>query len=127
MARIAQREIQALQVTHYSGPLPHPEALERYNQIIPGAADRIISQFEQQAIHRQGLERHVVQSNTFCQKLGAFSALILGLAGIGGGVYLVHSGQSVPGLTTFFTSLCSLIGVFIYGKESQKRELKDKS
>jgi uncharacterized membrane protein len=127
LERIASRQVTAaLQVTQYSGPLPHPDALERYNQICPGAAERIIAQFENQALHRQSLEVKVVHSNTFCQKLGSVSALILGLAGICGGIYLVHAGQSTPGLATFFTSLCSLIGVFIYGRESQKKELGDK-
>jgi uncharacterized membrane protein len=114
------------QISAYSGPLPHPDALERYNQIVPGAADRIIAQFEKQAAHRQGLERKVVHSNTFCQKLGTISALLIGLAGVGGGIYLIHAGQSGSGLTAFFSTIGSLVGVFIYGKESQKRERQDK-
>lgn len=31
---------------HYSGPLPHPETLAKYDQIVPGAAERIITMAE---------------------------------------------------------------------------------
>jgi uncharacterized membrane protein len=126
LARIAQQQIQQVQFAHYSGPLPHPQALEHYNQIVPGAAERIIAQFENQAIHRQGLERKVVHSNTWCQKAGIICGFTLGLGGIGGGIYLIHAGQSAPGLATFFTTVSSLVAAFVYGKHSQKKELDEK-
>jgi uncharacterized membrane protein len=34
--------------TRFSGPLPPPEALAKYNDILPGAADRIITMAEHQ-------------------------------------------------------------------------------
>lgn len=30
----------------YSGPLPEPEALAKYDQIVPGAAERILTMAE---------------------------------------------------------------------------------
>ncbi|MFI5089399.1 MAG: DUF2335 domain-containing protein [Terriglobales bacterium] len=38
----------AAQVRFSAGPVPPPEALERYNQILPGAADRIMKMAESQ-------------------------------------------------------------------------------
>lgn len=41
----------------YSGPIPPPEALARYEEIQPGAADRIIKMAEKQQEHRMSLRQ----------------------------------------------------------------------
>ena len=38
-------------VEYFQGPVPPPEALERYESILPGCADRIVSMAEAQATH----------------------------------------------------------------------------
>ena len=43
--------------TALSGPLPPPEMLAQYEEILPGAAERILSMAERQAEHRQKMER----------------------------------------------------------------------
>ena len=48
--------IQLQQSTSFSGPLPHPEILERYNSAVPGGAERIIAMAEKQSDHRMRLE-----------------------------------------------------------------------
>jgi len=40
----------------YSGPIPHPNDLARYEEILPGAAERIMKMAELQAEHRRALE-----------------------------------------------------------------------
>lgn len=110
----------------YSGPLPPPEVLERFDRIVPGGAERIFKQFETQSAHRQKIESKVVASNAFVQIFGAISAFLLGLLAIGGGLYLVHEGRSIVGFGAFFMALASLVGVYVYGKKSQARERKAK-
>jgi uncharacterized membrane protein len=51
------------QVTQYSGPLPPSEELERYNQVVPGLADRLVTTFEKQASHRMELENWLLLLN----------------------------------------------------------------
>lgn len=58
----------AVEISRFSGPLPHPEDLAKYEQILPGAADRLIRMAEQQAAHRQNLEKAVIFSNLTMQK-----------------------------------------------------------
>ena len=43
--------------TALSGPLPPPEMLAQYEEILPGAAERILSMAERQAEHRQKMEQ----------------------------------------------------------------------
>lgn len=66
-APTAQQQLIArlgVQIERFSGPLPPPEVLEKYNAIEPGSANRIIRMAESQAQHRQSLERTVIESRT---------------------------------------------------------------
>jgi uncharacterized membrane protein len=53
----------------FTGPLPPPEVLAKYNETVPGLAERIICMAEQQAKHRQQIETTVIKSNSFVQRL----------------------------------------------------------
>jgi uncharacterized membrane protein len=111
----------------FSGPLPPPEALERYNQILPGAAERIVVMAESQHSHRLELEKHVITSNVAAQKLGTILGFVVAMTVVVGGIWLVHEGKSVAGLTAVITALASLVGVFLYSKREQQRELARKT
>jgi uncharacterized membrane protein len=111
----------------YSGPLPPPDALERYNQIVPGAAERIIAMAESQHAHRLGLERHVIESNVSAQKLGTILGFVVAMTAIIGGIWLIHEGKDAAGLASVLTSLGALVGVFLYSKHEQKKDLARKT
>ncbi len=111
----------------YSGPLPPPEALAKYEQILPGAADRILRMAEEQSAHRQHLEKVVIGSNSSTQQRGLVCAFIIAMSAICGGVWLSLKGMSGTGLTAIIGALGALVGVFVYGKSEQKKELKSKS
>jgi len=52
--------ISLTQVTHQllsAGPIPPPEILQHYEQIIPGAAERILVMAEEDAKHEHALEK----------------------------------------------------------------------
>ena len=61
--------------TSWSGPLPAPADLQLFEEIVPGAADRILTLTEKQSEHRMDLERSVVSENLKQSKLG--SSLVL--------------------------------------------------
>jgi len=109
------------------GPLPAPEALERYNQILPGAADRILAMAERQEQHRQELEQQVITSNISSQKLGVKLGFVIAMTAIVGGIGLALAGKSGAGLTSIIGALAALVGVFVYGKKHQGRELDEKA
>jgi uncharacterized membrane protein len=101
--------------------------LEKYNLAMPGLAERIICMAEQQARHRQELEKTVVNSNTFVQKVGPFLGFIVAMTAVVGGTFLVLRGKDGYGLAAIIAALASLAGVFIYGKKQQRKELDDKA
>jgi len=110
----------------FSGPLPPPEALAAYERVFPGAAERIIRMAEEQGQHRRNLETITVKSNAFAQRLGPVLGFIVAMTAIIGGVLLSMKGMSGAGLTSIISALAALVGVFVYGKRSQKRELQEK-
>jgi len=44
------------QQSSFSGPIPPPQFLEKYNEIVPGSAEIIINMAKDQSEHRQSLE-----------------------------------------------------------------------
>lgn len=111
---------------YHQGPIPAPDDLMKYEALCPGLADRIVKMAESQIAHRQSLEQISVTANAELAKLGIFSAVIISVAVIIAGAYIVSCGQSLEGLAAIVGALVSLVGVFIYGKESNKKELREK-
>ena len=124
--------VEAIQaVTHsleytYSGPLPPPEVLKRFEEILPGSAERIFSQFEEQSAHRRFLEAKVISAGVISQHVGSVSGLIIGLLGVGGGIWLTHEGKSSEGLTALLATLAGLVGTFLYKRNQQDSERSKK-
>ena len=54
---------QTLIAQNWSGPLPPPEALARFDQIIPNGAERILRMTEQEQAHRIATESAALNAN----------------------------------------------------------------
>ncbi|MDE6917241.1 MAG: DUF2335 domain-containing protein [Lachnospiraceae bacterium] len=65
--------------SEFSGPLPPPSIIQGYENVIPGAAERILAMAEKQSEHRQLMERTMIQSDSRDSLLGIVAALILGV------------------------------------------------
>lgn len=96
--------------------------LERYNQVLPNGADRVVAMAESQMRHRHGLESAVVNGNVEAQARGQLFAFALGLLAIGGGIGLIAFGKNTEGLVSIIAALTAYAGVFIYGKREQRLE-----
>lgn len=106
----------------FAGPLPPPLYLDKYEQILPGAADRIITMAECQSKHRQEIENKVISSDVRNSQLGLIFAFILGLAGLGSGFYLIYSGKIIEGSIFGGITIVSLTSTFIYGSRQRRKE-----
>ncbi len=80
---VDQQRTIAMQSTQYSGPIPPAEEFQKYELVLSGAADRILSMAENQAAHRMGLEKSVIASNQLMQILGWISSSAITLSSIG--------------------------------------------
>jgi uncharacterized membrane protein len=106
--------INAVAVTSYSGPLPPPEVLARFEELYPGAAKLIIDDFLDESIHRRESERKLLPSILFRQTLGAVSASLLGIVGLSGGIWLSYVGRPLGGLSSVLGTLGTLLAIFLY-------------
>jgi uncharacterized membrane protein len=78
-----ETELLALVSHHsYSGPIPAPEVLQRYDHIVPGAADRIMRWTESQTRHRHELEREQSEAEIRQRDRGQHYALIIAIAAL---------------------------------------------
>lgn len=76
----------------WSGPLPPPEALERFNAIIPNGADRIVSMAEREQAHRIDLEGSGQKATIAEARRGQYLGAIISAIALGGAVYTAHIG-----------------------------------
>lgn len=108
-----------LQQQHYSGPLPHPEALERYNQIVPGAAERIIKMAEKEMDHRHKNEDVMTRSairTTIMSIIFAFVSVLI-LSGLV--FYALTKGFDVVAGSIAVGSIAAVSSVFIFFKKKK--------
>lgn len=114
------------QSVSFSGPLPHPEILQKYDEVYPGAAKIIIEMAKSQSEHRQDLERRVIGSDIRNSKMGLIFGFIVGFTGIVAGVYIISIGQVIAGSVLSGFTLVSLVGTFVYGSQGRKKEREEK-
>jgi uncharacterized membrane protein len=109
------------QAAFFSGPVPPPEFLARYNDVVPNGAERLLAMAERQSAHRESLETKALDGNLKVQAQGNTRAFILG------GIYLMATGKSGWGFASIITSVTALISVFAIAKSDQKQERVDKA
>jgi uncharacterized membrane protein len=121
---------QSNQVVHtitqaqWQGPLPPPEALERFNQIIPNGADRIVAMAEAEQRHRANHESVALQARIREARRGQYAGVLLSALCIVGAAALeyfgAHTGVAVALLSMPVMSFLSAI----VNRSSAKSEAK---
>lgn len=114
------------QMAFHSGPIPPPEILQNYDQVLPGAAERILAMAENQSAHRQRLEEKYIACEARNSLLGIIFALLLGITGLSASGVCIYVGQGWPGATLGGATLVSLVGTFIYGTRQRRIEREQK-
>ena len=111
----------------FSGPIPPPQVLREYDEILPGLAGRIVAQAERQTEHRISLESKVIESDISRSRQGPICGLIVALACVGGGIITVLYGHDWAGTTIATAAVVALAGVFVYGTAMRRSERTDKA
>lgn len=106
----------------YAGPVPHPDILRQYNELVPGSAERILAQAERQTDHRIAIESDVRRS-----QLGLIFGFVLALCCIVGGCTVAALGHDAAGGTIATAAVVALAGVFVYGTSLRKKERQRKA
>lgn len=109
-----------------TSPIPPPAILQQYNELVPDAAERILSLVEKQSAHRQYLERKVIESDIFNSKLGLFFGFVIGMTSVIAGTYCILEGHNWSGAVIGGTGLSGLVSVFVYGTHVKRKDLENK-
>ncbi len=104
----------------YSGPLPHPEMLERYDKIIPDGAERIMRMAESEQSHRHKCDDLMVKGEVSLAKRGQIVGALLAILITGAGFWLTLSGHEAVGSVVFGTTIIGVISIFVTYYRKQK-------
>jgi uncharacterized membrane protein len=111
----------------FSGPLPPPDILARYNDAVSDGAERIIALAERQAAHRMGLESRVVDADIKRSNWGLVAGFIVAVAGLLIAFLMVDRGNAVAGVVVGSLDLAGLVAIFVYGTVSRRSERQERA
>lgn len=125
-----RRELRAQRIEQtvewYQGVVPHPEHLERFEALLPGATDRFLALAERQSAHRQRLENKFMNLNGAASITGAISAGVVSLVSVGGAIYLLATGHGLMDFAACLTPLAPIIWAFRKARSSESKEMAKK-
>jgi uncharacterized membrane protein len=109
----------------FSGPLPPPEILARYDDALPGCVDRILRMTEEQGKHDRSMQQRALQYTYYERVIGQLFGLIIGLVAIGCGTYAIVNGAQIAGTIIAGVGLAGLVSVFVVGRKTQDEQPED--
>lgn len=111
---------------YFSGPLPPPEALAQYEQVVPGFGDRLLTTFEAQSAHRIASEAKVIDGNVRAQQRGQAFAFVIAMSVLAFAAMLAWRGHLTQAVVVLFGEIIALCGTFLIGRRSQASYLAAK-
>jgi uncharacterized membrane protein len=130
----------------FSGPLPHPDLLKKYNEIIPGLAEAIVDMAQKQQAHRFKIEEQEVRQkddiielnkrdSDQCDKalnidsrnslLGLVFAFLTVALIMSTSAICAYFNHPVSSAIIGAGGVCSIVYIFIYGTRTQRNNNKD--
>lgn len=114
------------QTISYSAPLPEASQFAYYDNVLPGAADRILTMAENQARHRQKLENKAITGDQIRSFLGLIFGFLVSVGGFAGSIFLIYSGKSIEGSLLASGVLASLVYTFVSGSNKKMKDVSKK-
>jgi uncharacterized membrane protein len=114
------------EVTYHRGPLPDPETLARMSELYPAAPEIIFKSFSAQNAHRIKMEAAVVSNDIKHSERGQYMGFALGALTITFGFIAIVTGHDWAGVAVSTTGVSGLVGMFVYGRKSDRAERVEK-
>lgn len=97
----------------YQGELPHPEILQRFDEIVPGSAKAIFDEMQANGAHRRKMENRVNRTNSWTFSFAVVATHLAELATLGFGGLLIYIDKPVEG----FAILVAQVALLRWGKK----------
>lgn len=116
----------ATRMSFYASHFPHPDHLERYEKLFPGAAEAVFTEFRKQAEHRQELEKLVVPQQLKNARAGIYVQAVSHIASAC--ATILTALYTPPWVPVSLALIYSLTVAFIYkyGKDKQSQSIENK-
>ena len=118
---MSKMDAKLTKVSQFSGPLPPPESLIKYNEAVPNAAERIICMAEKEMQHRHENEKRLLKNRiriTYLSVVLSFISVIVLSVLVGFSLYYGASGTAVG---VAIGAIASVAGLFVYAKAQQNK------
>lgn len=106
-------EVEVSEFETHSGPLPSPHVLRGYDDIAPGAAERIIRMAEKQLDHNINYDTKSLKCVDNSEKRGQWFGFILTILLIGSGIWATAIGNTTVACIIFGTATAAVAGAFV--------------
>lgn len=106
----------------WSGPLPSPDTIQRYDELVKDGAERIFQQFEKEADERRELIRRGQEYAYRDQTNARFCALIFGLAALGVAAFALYLNHPTAAGIIGGVSLAMAIGYIMRARAEAAAE-----
>lgn len=103
----------------FSGPLPPPEDLNRYDQIIKNGAERIMKRAERQSAHRMEIEKIAIKEQLKQSGKGQNFGFILAILFLIASIVLAMTGHETVASIIGGTTLVSITAVFVTDRRKE--------
>ena len=103
------------------GPVPTQKAILRYEELVPGACDRIMERATQRLENDGETEIELLKERAKQGYMGMAAGFILGLRFTGMALFLVYTDRSWPGLSLIGVYIGIALAVSIYISKAQLR------
>ncbi len=116
-SREASISVSKIQQETFMGPIPHPDLLKGYEEILPGAADRILTMAENEEAHRHEIENKCVKTDSRDSLLGILCAAGISIAALVIGAMIIinvqSTGGAISGTILSISGIASIIATFL--------------
>lgn len=125
-ASLARGEMEtSLTAESFSGPVPPPAVLAKYDLIVPGAAERILSMAESEAAHQHELEIRALEVSGAILTRGQRFALTIGLASLSVAALAIILGEQWAASIVGGSTILGLVSIFVTGRIFKPRAGRD--
>lgn len=113
------------QLSVHRGPLPTPEDFAGYEDVLEGAADRILAIAEEETRHRRRVVEKQVDSDINSERRGQWLAFALSLAVLGAATYLMANGMAGWGFAMFLLQFLGIASAYVAGQKLVRKETEE--
>jgi uncharacterized membrane protein len=105
------------ELSFFSGPLPPPEDLIKYNDVFPDCGKIIVEMAQKEQIHRHNTDNRRLDSDIITlAKRGQLIGGLLALVAVVGAIYLLANDKSITGLSVLGGVVLVFGGAFVYDR-----------